>query len=972
MQNNETRQYPLKITISTLFIIITIILGGVLSLQNYSKTSDIILSSADEIYAKIAQELYLDFRLTYSPLLGTLQLLSQSPVTKSTTLDERLQHLKTFRMLLQANPSIYTIGLAFPDRSLFAASLLDSELKRNHFNAPDEAMLLVLSVNTNDKGSQMMTRLFYDEQLNEITRNTTETDLDPFERPWYKQATETPRATKPYLFKELKLVGVAAMVKAEQPGVVVGLNITLDNLSEKISSYQITPRSEVVLINAEGETFAYKNPKDIIIESNDSEIKLANLKQLDSEVLNFLSGKLEPVEQKLDFEFNGERWIGSAKIVAKPGGVDLFALMVSPVDELLADAVAMRSQSLIMTIVIVLLSIPLIWFVARRISRPLHTLSADTEKIARFEFDDVQHEHSFIREVEELDNAMNMMKTTINKFIKLITSLAGEQDLDALLKSITRETQAISKADGALTYLFDETDNMMKPGALFTSDDQSQPTDSLPQLTLEQSQSLLGSEGEFKSRSVHLSQDADSQLKPLLEITNEKVLHLLVIPLTNRNDELIGMLCLFYRENIDISEKGQGAQIAFVEALSGFAAVTLESRQMLNMQEALLNSFIKLIAGAIDAKSPYTGGHCQRVPEITMLLAKAACDSDDPRFRDFALDEKQWQALEIACWLHDCGKVTTPEYVVDKSTKLETIYDRIHEVRMRFEVLKRDATINYWQKLSEGGDEQVLREELDRDLQALDEDYTFIAECNVGGEFMADDKIERLNQIADRSWTRTLDDRVGISWEESNRKNRTEKPALPVEEKLLADKPEHIIERPENERMPDDNPWGFKLDTPEHKYNRGELYNLSIKSGTLSNEERFKINEHMVQTIVMLNKLPYPKHMKAVPDIAGCHHETLDGKGYPKRLTRDETPVTGRMMAIADIFEALTASDRPYKKAKKLSEAIRIMSFMKKDNHIDPDLFELFLTSGTYLEYSKNFLGPDQIDEVDIEQYLAA
>jgi HD-GYP domain-containing protein (c-di-GMP phosphodiesterase class II) len=170
--------------------------------------------------------------------------------------------------------------------------------------------------------------------------------------------------------------------------------------------------------------------------------------------------------------------------------------------------------------------------------------------------------------------------------------------------------------------------------------------------------------------------------------------------------------------------------------------------------------------------------------------------------------------------------------------------------------------------------------------------------------------------------------------------------------------------------MPEDNPWGFKLDIPEYKYNRGELYNLSVSKGTLSAEERYKINDHMTQTIMMLDKLPYPKHLRDVPKIAGGHHETMDGKGYPKRLTRDDMSMTARMMAIADIFEALTASDRPYKKAKTLSEAIRIMSFMRNDNHIDPDLFKLFLTSGIYKQYGEQFLAPEQLDDVDINKYL--
>jgi len=235
---------------------------------------------------------------------------------------------------------------------------------------------------------------------------------------------------------------------------------------------------------------------------------------------------------------------------------------------------------------------------------------------------------------------------------------------------------------------------------------------------------------------------------------------------------------------------------------------------------------------------------------------------------------------------------------------------------------------------------------------------------------MAPERIERLRTIGERTWMRTLDDRIGISWEEAGRKNRTPAPDLPVEERLLDDKPEHLVEREEADHMPADNPWGFRLDVPEYKYNRGELYNLSVVRGTLSDEERYKINDHIVQTIIMLEKLPYPRHLRDVPMIAGAHHETMDGKGYPKRLTADEMPLTARMMAIADIFEALTASDRPYKKAKPLSEAIRIMGFMSKDSHIDPDLFRLFLSSGVYLDYAREYLDPEQVDAVDIAEYL--
>ena len=274
------------------------------------------------------------------------------------------------------------------------------------------------------------------------------------------------------------------------------------------------------------------------------------------------------------------------------------------------------------------------------------------------------------------------------------------------------------------------------------------------------------------------------------------------------------------------------------------------------------------------------------------------------------------------------------------------------------------------EQLATGGDRAVLEDILAQEHKLLDDDFAFVAECNLGGEFMAPKKIERLNQIAARTWTRTLDDRTGISWEELQRREKEPASPLPATERLIDNKVWHLIERSDADRMPDDNPWGFRLDVPEYKYNRGELYNLETGRGTLTSEERFKINDHMVQTIIMLEKLPYPKHLREVPAIAGGHHETMDGKGYPKRLHREQMSLTARMMAIADIFEALTASDRPYKKAKTLSESIRIMSFMRNDNHIDPDLFKLFLSSGIWLEYGRKFLNPEQLDEVDIALYL--
>jgi hypothetical protein len=350
---------------------------------------------------------------------------------------------------------------------------------------------------------------------------------------------------------------------------------------------------------------------------------------------------------------------------------------------------------------------------------------------------------------------------------------------------------------------------------------------------------------------------------------------------------------------------------------------------------------------------------------LTLMLAQAAAASQAPAFSGYQPTEDEWEALHIAAWLHDCGKVTTPEYVVDKATKLETLNDRIHEIRTRFEVLKRDAWINFWQAIALGGDEQHLAELRNATLARLDDDFTFVARCNLGGEAMAESDLQRLRSLAQRTWTRTLDDRQGVSWEENRRQARTPAPTLPVSEPLLADKPEHLFERAEAELIPEDNPWGFKLDVPRYKYNRGELYNLSITRGTLTREERYIINHHMVQTILMLSHLPFPGHLKNVAEIAGGHHEKMDGSGYPKQLKREEMSLPARMMAIADIFEALTAADRPYKKAKSLSEALGIMATICRDAHIDPQLFELFINAHIYLQYAERFLDPQQIDAVD-------
>jgi len=391
----------------------------------------------------------------------------------------------------------------------------------------------------------------------------------------------------------------------------------------------------------------------------------------------------------------------------------------------------------------------------------------------------------------------------------------------------------------------------------------------------------------------------------------------LTVPLRNHEGDIIGVLQLLNaidphsKKVIPFSEEAQ----RLTESLASQAAIALTNRRLIDDLKKLLESLIQLIATAIDEKSPYTGGHCKRVPVLTMQLAEAAARQTEGPLAGFQMDADGRYELEMAAWLHDCGKITTPEYVVDKATKLETIFDRIKLVDTRYEVLRRDARIRLLeQRLAalergERPDDAALEREYQSALEQYAEEQAFLRRCNTGGEFMSEGDQDRVRLIGEQSWEL------------------------------------------QGQRTP--------------LLSQNEVYNLTIAKGTLTPEERTVINNHIVATIKMLESLPFPKHLRNIPEYAGGHHERMDGKGYPRGLKRDQLSVQARVMAIADIFEALTAKDRPYKEGKKLSEALRILGFMKQEGHIDPDLFQIFVREKIYQQYADRFLEPAQIDPVD-------
>ena len=396
----------------------------------------------------------------------------------------------------------------------------------------------------------------------------------------------------------------------------------------------------------------------------------------------------------------------------------------------------------------------------------------------------------------------------------------------------------------------------------------------------------------------------------------------LTVPMKNHENEIIGVLQL-----LNARDKASGAVGAFsaadqqlAESLASQAAIALTNRLLINHLQNLFESFINLINAAIDDKSPYTAGHCERVPMLTMMLAEAVNNCKVGPLKTFTMSNKDRYELKIAGLLHDCGKVTTPVHVVDKATKLHTIFDRIHLLDTRFEVVKRDAQIATLEarlaalEKGEKGASSEVQRKYDLQLRQINDDREFLRAANVGGEAMTPDDQERVKQIA-----------VKYRWRDV---------AGTETDFLSAD----------------------------------EMENLTIRAGTLTGTERQIINHHIDITIQMLEALPWPKHLKNVPEYAGGHHERMDGKGYPRGLTREQMSVQARCMGIADIFEALTAKDRPYKKGKTLSESLQILGKFKLGSHIDPDLFDVFMWEKVYLKYAEQCMDQHQVDEVDLSK----
>jgi len=531
------------------------------------------------------------------------------------------------------------------------------------------------------------------------------------------------------------------------------------------------------------------------------------------------------------------------------------------------------------------------------------------------------------KELEAARSFAVSQQDLVLELVKIGTALSGEKDHERLLAMIVNLAKRFTNADGCTLYINDEKKKaldfkIIQNDTLGVKMGGRASKITWPPVSLD----LADGSENHKNVSAHCaltgeiikisdvySSDFDFQGTRDFDANNGyRSKSMLVIPMRNHDDEVIGVIQLINAQDRITNEVMDFAdtEIEIVASLASQAAIAITNMQLIKGLEALLQAIVKMVATAIDEKSPYTGGHVQRVANFTAKVVRVINQTKTGRFADIEFSDDQATEIKMAAWLHDVGKIITPEHIIDKSKKLETIVDRIELIKLRVELLKKESIIN---RLKQQNDSKSVDPEVSNNLadeiKELEEKFAFMREVNTGGEFLRDESLDRLLEMA----------------------------ACEFE---VAGEMQPLL-------------------------NDDELKNLSIRKGTLIDSERDVINNHAAVTLKMLEALPFPGKLAKVPTYAGMHHEKMDGSGYPQGLTAEQVPLPARILAVADIFEALTAADRPYKFGKLMSESMRIMEFMVKDNHLDSELCDLIVESGLAVDYARQYIAERQQDDFD-------
>ena len=929
-QHRQLAQVSLAFLIASAVTLGMLILTIVLVGQSFRGMEQAKVTAATATARQLAISVDDRIQAITQPPSTALAVLRHDPLTEADTLEQRLDRLPVVADILASSEIVSAVYAGYENGDFFLFRKLQNSSARQFPDAPANSHYLLQSLVRTGNDHQGRWH-FYDHNLNLLEqRDLASYNFDPRERPWYQAARESGALTlsAPYVFFTTQETGITLSQRAsEKAGTILGIDVTVTDLGAQLAELKQTPGSRIAILNASGQLLAGS--------SQDSEPGEVVLQALQPESHSGIS----------QFTRDGRSWYGISEPLESLPGEELSIVVAIPSNELLADVWAALTRQTLIAGAIALLLLLAGWVLGRQVGKPIELLTEQVSRLSRFRFDTPMRSTSHIREASELSIALDDMAHTIRSFQSISTVLNRGQDLNQLLNDILEQLVSIVGQERGAVYLFNSREQKLE---------------------------LSVNRGLELPQAVHPVAPDASDYDVIQELRRYITGHPVFSVLRNRRRKLIGVLVIEieHGNQTDLSED----LITFVDEIAGSAAVAIETRELIESQQALLDGIIRLVANAIDAKSPYTGGHCERVPKLAQMLVEQAEQSSEGAFASFGMTEDERYEFHLAAWLHDCGKITSPEYVVDKAVKLETIYNRIHEIRTRFEVLHRDAEITCLKAILAGEDPEQAKQDKAAAQTRLQEDFRFLAAVNQGSESMEDADIERIHAIAGQTWTRHFSDRLGLSEEEQQALKGHPEPPLPATETLLADKPGHL--RAWGEHVPpvrkDDpeNRWGFDMSLPEYAYNQGELHNLTVRYGTLTEEERFKINEHIVQTICMLDALPLPDRLARVPRLAGTHHERTDGNGYPCRLTGDDMGVPEKIMAVADVFEALTASDRPYKRGKTLSESLTIMAGMVENGHLDGEVFRLFVSSGVWRNYAEQHLHADQVDTVDESLFM--
>ena len=959
--------------------------------------SDAARLEAERLFSEVTARLEERVGNQVQDLLDLVGLTAALPVIGEPVNGPPLDHpaMPVLLRALAQNEAYYSAVIGFADGSLLQAIAARGDPRLlGPYHAPPETWTMLRAILAPSGEARREVWTFIDRAGAVLagSERHAPAGMDPRDRPWYQQAASGggPNLTDPYLFSTLPEPGFTASAAGPHPGVVFGIHVTLRRVAAFVAEQSISAHGGMVLLDRQRRVVALS---PMLVPASGGVTPLAPLAGLDQPLLAALA-PLAADTRVVRLEAGGTEMLASMTDWSDRNGKMLSLGVIAPFSDFTAPISEMQRRVLIVAGLMLAVMVPLSLLAAGRIARTVTALADQARRIEGQDFSAPVTPDSAIREVADLSRAFALMtgtlaqrdralaatRTRLERLVELALVLAAERDPDRLLEMVLAGAKELAGADGGTVYRRDgellRFEIMRNDSLGIEVGGPGEPTPTLAPVPLTLSDGRpnhgnLVSHAVLTRRTVAIDDaEADrrfdlSATRAFDQRTGYRSRSLLTVPLLTRDGEAIGALQL-------INARDSGGVVGFgnevqrvVEALAAQAATALSNHQRLEAQDRLIEAMARTLARALDDRGG--GEHCTRVPELSMMLTEAAARTEHGPLAAFTLTAEQWREVRIGAWLHDCGKITTPDFLLDKATRLETVHNRIHEIRTRFELLWRDARIARLEAEAAGTPPAEAEAAFLAETVRLREDFAFVAACNLGTTEMTPARIERLRAIAARTWMRHFDDRLGLSPRELRRLAAVPPPPLPTPEPLLADRPHQVVPR-----RADDLAFGSETERPPHLYDFGELHCLSVRWGTLTAEERAKVNEHAGQTVALLESLPFPPSLARVPEQAGAHHETLTGNGYPRHLSGQALSVPARILAIADRFEILTATPDPDGRPPRLSQAVQALAEAKRRGEIDPDLFDLMLTADIHLRYAERFLPIEQIDSVEIAPLLGA